>query len=222
MEPDPRSLDISSVNRRGFFRRILSGGLDRLEQTGRSLAHQARALTGPPPPASPEPVRLRPPGAGPESEFLTTCTRSGACVAACPAQCIRLDDEACGRPYIVARESPCVVCEDLSCMKACPSGALTLVPEASAIDMGLASMDQRRCLRNPKNGGGAGPAGGFAGCTECLDQCPMGESALGLDAYGRVQVRSGCVGCGVCERVCPTEPASIAVVSDVHRGSRSG
>ena len=93
-----------------------------------------------------------------------------------------------GTPYIVATQQACVVCDDLSCMKACPSGALHLVAKEQ-IAMGTAHVDLATCVRSRGEP-----------CRECVDRCPIGESALALDARGRVDVRSGCVGCGVCEQ----------------------
>lgn len=133
--------------------------------------------------------------------MLRTCSRCGDCAAACPAQCIVLDpavDQ--GLPTIVARLSPCVMCTDLSCMSACGTGALEVVSR-SDIRMGLAVVDGERCLR-----GGRGED-----CRLCVSQCPVGATALRIDEDGAVSVGAGCTGCGVCERVCPTEPASIVV-----------
>ena len=58
-------------------------------------------------------------------------------------------------------------------------------------------------------------------CDLCVLQCPIGSSALRLvpldvsGAGGRPrftpEVRTGCVGCGVCEMICPVEPAAIVV-----------
>src|SRR5689334_13925772 len=75
---------------------------------------------------------LRPPGALPEPEFLKTCFRSGSCADACPAHAIVLRPAAAGdeqraTPYVDPDLSACVVCDELACMKACPSGALRLV-----------------------------------------------------------------------------------------------
>jgi ferredoxin-type protein NapG len=181
---------------------------------------------------------LRPPGARPEIELADLCSRCGDCVRACPAQCIQLDarDEvgdaaAGGLPYIVARQSPCVICEELACMAVCPTGALRPVGAAGEIAMGLAVIDHNRCLRRPfgdgPRAGGTGAAKGVAGttphgriaaaaadaedCRLCIHDCPIGEAALGLNDAGRLEVRGGCTGCGVCERVCPTEGPSIVV-----------
>ena len=201
--------DRSSVNRREFFRRFLSRGLEQVEQAGHRFAdrltpdvvpiiHQAT------------PVRyLRPPGALPEAAFADTCSRCAKCVEVCPAQCIALmPDRADGLPHIVPRESSCVVCDELACMHVCPTGALGLV-ERHEIDMGFAAVDQQRCLRRPAISGSEQQG---EDCRVCLDDCHIGPSALGLDHNGLVEVRDGCVGCGVCEQHCPTEPASIWVV----------
>ncbi len=117
-----------------------------------------------------------------------------------------------GLPYIIARESPCVICTDLSCMKACPTGALRKLDTGSQIQMGYAMTDQSRCIRG----------GGYAiydeptsitgeDCRICVTSCPLGADAIGIDGHGTIEIRHGCTGCGVCEQVCPTEPASVWV-----------
>ncbi len=111
-----------------------------------------------------------------------------------------------GLPHIIARESPCVVCTDLSCMKVCPTGALKLVDRVADIHMGVAVVDPARCLRTAQD---AHP--GDRACRVCVNQCPVGQDALAIDAAGQLVVRPGCIGCGVCEQACPTEPASIVV-----------
>jgi ferredoxin-type protein NapG len=225
-DPDPEP---SSADRRTFFRRLLLRGLNEAEERGKAVTDKVKAAFTPISPRSlqlgipdtasapaeeldalPSPIRvLRPPGALPESLFDQTCSRCGECVKACPAQCIVLDpEEAGGLPWIEARKSPCVVCSDLSCMKICPTGALKLVGSASQIDMGFAEVDHTRCLRSPRPGAPRGED-----CRLCVTSCPFGEIAIGIDVEDRVAVRDGCVGCGVCERACPTEPASIWVVS---------
>lgn len=189
-------------SRRVFFaaglRRIFDS-VDRISATSRRFLPMLAAAEA----ARPR-TPLRPPGALPEAELRGTCERSGRCVAACPVQAIQplrsAEPALDGTPFLVPSQRACVVCDDLSCMKACPSGALRLVAKEQ-IAMGTAHVDHARCVRS------RGEA-----CRECVDRCPIGESALALDALGRIDVRSGCVGCGVCEHHCPTSPRAIFVV----------
>ncbi len=189
-----------SVNRRSFFRELLARGLDHAEQAGRTLSGRISDVLGDVEPAKPF---LRPPGALGAEDFASTCSRSGNCVIACPAQAIRLEiGSAGGLPFIVARDSPCVVCDELACMKACPSGALAPLPVATLINMGTARMDFDRCIRTHDGDE----------CRACIEHCPIGETAIGIDDKGAIDVREGCIGCGVCEHECPTDPASIVIV----------
>lgn len=149
-------------------------------------------------------VILRPPGALPEDDFVKACSKCGLCVQACPVKCIVIDSEARvgdGFPYIVPTLAPCVVCEDLACMKACPSGALKLV-EKTQIRMGLAVVDHGACLRSHGED-----------CRLCVEACPLGAAAITVsEISGRVLVKTnGCVGCGGCEHACPTDPSAVTV-----------
>lgn len=148
---------------------------------------------------------LRPPGALPEREFLATCYRCGNCVEVCPAKAIRplsTDDvEQRGTPYIDPDLAACVVCDELSCMRSCPSGALKLVEQPAAIRMGLARVRHELCVRS--NG---------EDCRICVQKCPLGEQAIAIGPAGGVEVRAGgCVGCGVCQFYCPTQPRAVTV-----------
>lgn len=156
---------------------------------------------------SPGPARtfLRPPGALPEEAFLAACYRCGNCVDVCPARAIRTsasdDPQQAGTPYIDPDLAACVVCESLACMKACPSGALKLVPEVAQIHMGLARVHVHTCVR----------ARGEA-CSLCVEKCPIGSTAIRIAEGGEIEViADGCVGCGVCQFYCPTLPKSIVV-----------
>jgi MauM/NapG family ferredoxin protein len=152
-----------------------------------------------------ERVTLRPPGALPEKEFLDTCYRCGNCVDVCPARAIRTtssdDLERAGTPYIDPDLAACVVCDELACMKACPSGALKLVDRPQAIRIGLAIVNHDRCVRSTGED-----------CTLCIEKCPFGTEAIDLDKDGRIEVKSpGCVGCGVCQFYCPPTPKAIRI-----------
>ncbi|NPA66326.1 MAG: 4Fe-4S dicluster domain-containing protein [Epsilonproteobacteria bacterium] len=55
-------------------------------------------------------------------------------------------------------------------------------------------------------------------CTLCADMCPipnpMGAIAMVRDPQGgqRPEIYEGCIGCGVCQEVCPTQTPSIVVI----------
>jgi len=148
---------------------------------------------------------LRPPGALPEREFLAACYRCGNCVDICPAKAIRSmstdEIEQRGTPYVDPDLAACVVCDELSCMKACPSGALKLVEKPSSIRMGLARVNQSVCIRSRGEE-----------CRACVEKCPLGEEAIRIAPTGQVEVRAGvCVGCGVCQFYCPTSPKAVQI-----------
>ena len=156
------------------------------------------------PEAAVEPTLLRPPGAIAEDLFVDACQRCGRCVAVCPRQAIAplhaTAGQAAGTPVIRARQAPCVVCEGLKCTEVCPSGALTRVAVLD-VRMGIAQVDRSRCLT-------------FRGqaCRACVDACPV-PGAL-VERHGHPAVEAArCIGCGVCEHVCPTPEASIVVRS---------
>jgi MauM/NapG family ferredoxin protein len=156
------------------------------------------------PPKPPElPAPLRPPSAADEDTIGISCYRCGACVNVCPRQAIKPLPAhygiRAGTPHIVAREAPCVMCDGLLCTTVCPSGTLRPILRPTAVQMGLAEVNTRRCL--PYRG---------EPCRKCYDHCPM-PGALALDAQGRPRVTSACTGCGLCEYYCPTEPAAIRV-----------
>lgn len=151
---------------------------------------------------------LRPPGAASGEEFLELCCGVGACAEVCPADAIQLhprkDDPERLAPVIVPHEAACVVCDDLACMTACPSGALRPVSREE-IRIGRARIRSDECLAW---------AGIDPGCNYCVDRCPLGTSAIVMkrkeEARGPV-VQNGCIGCGVCEFYCPVSPSAIRV-----------
>ena len=171
---------------------------------------QARALPA---------TSIRPPGAADdESLFQGACIRCGLCVRDCPYDTLRLaelgDEVALGTPYFVARDIPCEMCDDLPCVKACPTGALD--PGLTRIEdsrMGLAVLiDQESCIA-------------FQGlrCEVCFNICPVRGKAISLNKQHNA--RSGkhalfipvvhsrdCTGCGKCEKACILDEAAIKVL----------
>ena len=80
---------------------------------------------------------LRPPGAIAEEAFLQACTRCTACAEACPHGAIfrapaRLRG-AEGTPVLDPFRSPCRMCPDLPCVRACPTtpSSFVLIPAES-------------------------------------------------------------------------------------------
>src|ERR1700722_12073112 len=209
----PDRPDDSPMNRRKFFRRGLAellrpvvGAISPIERVAKKIGELDAPPPAPPPPVShnriPLGLWLRPPGAIAEKNFIQTCTRSGECVNVCPARCIVIDPAGAkgrGSPYIDADTSACVVCDGLYCMHACPSGALVPI-SLTDIDMGTAVWQEDTCeLAHGHD------------CRICVDSCPLGEVAIQLKDNTIAVQPLGCIGCGVCQNLCPTTPKSIVV-----------
>ena len=195
--------DDRRVNRRRFFRESLR---ELLRPLSESLETAANALGAIESSKRTIPLRqwLRPPGALPESQFLETCSGCAACVRVCPVQCIGIDatgNRGDGAPFIDPDATACAVCDGLYCMPACPTGALQIVP-LTQIDMGTALWHPDSCLR-----------GRGEDCTICIDHCPIGSFAIELRDDKVLVHDNGCIGCGVCQHDCPTNPKSITVIA---------
>ncbi len=152
---------------------------------------------------------LRPPGALAEPDFLAACIRCGQCVEACPFGTLHLAvglaaEIANGTPYVDPRTVPCYLCQGydtLRCIASCPTTALETVPDPRDVRMGTATIDESTCL----------PYKGVA-CRVCWHACPFPNEAIRFDPLLRPVVdKDHCVGCGLCDYACPTEPSSIPV-----------
>jgi len=174
------------------------------------------------------PLILRPPGALPEKQFIASCIKCGMCVEACPYDALTLakpgDNKPIGTPYYTPRTNPCYMCKDIPCVPACPSGSLDkslvsdksengkLVLNINLAKMGLAVIDRETCIA-------------YSGiqCDACYRACPRIDKAITAE-YTR-NIRTGkhsiqapvvhsefCTGCGLCEKACVTQKASIFVL----------
>ncbi|MBS1190560.1 MAG: napG [Rhodocyclaceae bacterium] len=173
------------------------------------FARQAKALP---------PLALRPPGALPEADFLGACVRCGLCVRDCPPQILGLarpeSPVAVGTPYFTARTGPCEMCDDIPCVKACPTGALDHgLTDIGQARMGLAVLiDHETCLN-------------FQGlrCDVCYRVCPAIDKAITLELLPNTRTgrhalflptvhSDACTGCGKCEKSCVLDEAAIRVL----------
>ncbi|MCK4872566.1 MAG: 4Fe-4S binding protein [Phycisphaerales bacterium] len=152
---------------------------------------------------------ILPPGAGSEADFLAACIRCGQCVQACPYDTLTLagllDGASSGAPYADdLRHRPCRLCrndDEPLCIAACPTNSLMPVAGWKDIRMGVAVIDTQTCL--PYLG---------RRCHTCWQACPVRDEAIHHDEWGRPFVNeAGCLGCGICEAVCPTRESSIVV-----------
>jgi ferredoxin-type protein NapG len=165
---------------------------------------------------------LRPPGAIADERFLGACIRCGLCVRDCPPGNLKLSqwgdglarDVAIGTPFFEARDIPCEMCEDIPCVKACPTGALDpALTDITKAKMGVAVLiDQENCLN-------------FLGlrCDVCYRVCPLLDKAITLEPQHNARTgkhtlfipvvhSDQCTGCGKCEKGCVLEQAAIKVL----------
>jgi MauM/NapG family ferredoxin protein len=158
------------------------------------------------------PELIRPPGARPEPEFLKRCTGCGLCMKICPTGALQPAVAEAGleglwTPKLVPRIGYCEYSCNL-CGQVCPTGAiepLTLAAKQQ-VKMGLAAFDTTRCI----------PYAYGRDCIVCEEHCPIPDKAiycLEVEVTDRDGNRTTilqphvdpdlCVGCGICENVCP-------------------
>ena len=148
---------------------------------------------------------IRPPGAITERQFLQDCTRCDKCIHACPKDAIvkapkKFGFLVMGTPYIDPKKKPCVMCDDLHCISACPDGALLPVEGPADVKMGYAILDKKKCR-----------AYGATFCQQCVIDCPI-PGAITQDKDNQpVFHKRVCTGCGVCVRSCGTVNIPVAV-----------
>ena len=161
---------------------------------------------------------LRPPGARSEKEFLSACVRCGLCVRDCPYDTLHLadwaDGPAVGTPFFVARRVPCEMCDDIPCVKACPTGALDhALTDIAKAKMGVAVITSRETCLNLQG----------LRCDVCYRVCPAIDKAITLETSHNARTAKHaifepvvhaeyCTGCGKCEKSCVLSDAAIKVL----------
>lgn len=148
---------------------------------------------------------LRPPGAMEEGLILTLCNGCGDCAKACPYQSIKM---VAGLPRLNPRESPCYLCEDFPCTRACRTGALKVVGAKEQVRIGVAILRKADCL-----------AWSGSDCQMCFVRCPLMGEAITLEDFKPLIREEQCTGCGVCEYVCATVNDRNAVTVVAQEGS---
>jgi MauM/NapG family ferredoxin protein len=164
---------------------------------------------------------VRPPGAVAEKDFLKKCVRCGACLQACPTNVIQpavfqAGLEGIWTPILVPANGYCEY-ECIRCTQVCPTHALARLSleEKKQFKMGTAVINRSTCYTY---------ADGY-NCAVCEEHCPVPDKAIKFrevevnNFRGRTKtvkqiyvVPDLCIGCGICENVCPrTDRPAITV-----------
>ena len=170
----------------------------------------------------PDPFLIRPPGALPETEFLSRCVRCGECMKVCIGNGLQpsfLDAgiEGLFSPRLSARTGYCEYNCTL-CGQVCPTGALAelTLAQKHVTKIGNVFFDKNRCLPYAKG----------IPCIVCEEHCPTPDKAI---QFREAQVLNSkeetvwvmqpylvderCIGCGICEAKCPLPGASAVRVT---------
>lgn len=162
--------------------------------------------------ARPDPFRIRPPGARAEEEFTLRCLRCAECIQICIGNALQPAFFQAGlagifSPVIAARTGYCEFNCTL-CGQVCPSGAILPLSlmEKQKTKIGHAFFDTDLCLCYAKG----------ISCMVCEEHCPTPEKAIRFrnkeitredGSIKRIKepyvVDQYCIGCGICEYVCP-------------------
>lgn len=158
---------------------------------------------------------IRPPGALAEEQFKMTCIRCGECMKICRTNVLHptlfeTGLEGLFTPRLVPRkkgqteEGGCPKFCNL-CTLVCPTNALRklTLKEKQQFRLGLANLYRDRCHAWAWN----------TPCRVCYDYCPYYAIKLEkIDGMHRPVVDyEKCIGCGVCEHVCPIEGSAILI-----------
>jgi polyferredoxin len=160
---------------------------------------------------------IRPPGSLKEPAFLNRCVRCGNCMKVCPTnglQPVLLETGFSGlwTPRLVPEIGYCEYNCNL-CGTVCPTGAIANVPleRKKKMRLGRAEIDRTRCVAWAAN----------MQCLVCEEHCPIPDKAIKTvagEVNGRIVLKpvvdaALCIGCGICQSVCPARPERAIVVN---------
>ncbi|HSB72180.1 MAG TPA: 4Fe-4S dicluster domain-containing protein [Candidatus Methylomirabilis sp.] len=153
---------------------------------------------------------IRPPGALPEGEFLTTCIRCGECMKSCLTNTLQpsLWEGGLAGLWTPKLDFRLAACEQECnvCGKVCPTQAIRSLglEEKTHAKLGTAVLKKEMCLVWAQD----------KLCLICDEICPYDAIVFRtMDGYRRpFVVASRCNGCGYCEQRCPVEGESAIVV----------
>lgn len=158
----------------------------------------------------------RPPGSVSEAEFLARCIRCGECMQVCPTNYIQpalfqTGFDGIWTPVLNPQTGYCEY-ECHKCTQVCPTNAIEklTLEEKKKFKIGTAVVDRNRCYTY---------ADGY-NCAVCEEHCPVPDKAIRFREvevwnFEGKQVKVNqiyvvpdlCIGCGICEHVCPRSDA---------------
>ncbi len=157
-------------------------------------------------------TELVPPGSFSAAHLAEHCTACQLCISECPNQVLHPSNglSTLMQPEMQFKDGACRP-ECTRCSHVCPTGAIRPITRAekSSIQIGHAVWIGKNCLINTDG----------ITCGNCARHCPNGAIQMMMknpnDDYSpKIPVvdTTRCIGCGMCESVCPARPFSAIYV----------